>query len=200
VTPSVTPSTPGIPPAYLIIEPISIATPLATYMFNAGASFYGFNSGSGPTSGSDIETYMDYYSANAGSGGVPNIIQLTVPQSSGGNDSYGNAKVQYNFETYLISSGTYSENAWYSFLIPEEAIGGAGTSNRQTYMDVSYGQGQNTFTNVGPLTSTYYAYSVTNPGGSFQDGTYRLYTTYSDQAFRIDNTSQSLYFKGGTVE
>ena len=168
-------------------------------MFNNGASFFGFTNGSGPTSAGDIETYMDYYSASAGTGNVPSIITQTIPQTTtGGNDSEGNAIIQYNFTTVEIASGTINSNAWYTWLIPDESIGGSGSGNRQISIDLSFGQGPNTFTTQ-TMASTYYAYSVTSPGGAFQSGTYRMYTTYASTPFRRDNSSTTMYFKGNTV-
>jgi len=170
-------------------------------MFNNGASsFYGFTNGSTITSIADAELYMDFYTANAGSGGVPSIVTLSIPQSSGGNDSFGNSIVQYNFTTIEISSGTVSDDAYYTFFIPAESIGGASTTNRQTKIDVSDGDGQNTFTTSNMPSSLYNLGTITNPGGSYDNGTYRVYTTNTTGGgFYYDNTSTTLYFKGNTV-
>jgi len=197
-TPTVTPSEAGIAPAYLIIEPDSIAPSIGTYMFNEGASWYGFGNGSGPIGAGDVSTYLDFYNLSGGTGGVPSVITQTIPQTGGGTDSEGNAIVQYNFLTTEISAGTITGNAWYSWLIPDESIGGAGSGNRQISIDLSFGQGPNTFVTE-TMSPTYYAYFISNPGGTFAPGTYRLYTTYQSTPFYRDNTSTTMYFKGNTV-
>lgn len=197
VTPTVSPSTASVPNAYLLIEPDSDASEIGTFMFNAGASWYGFTNGSGPTSSSDLGSYLSYYNQNAGTGNVPSIVTATVPQSGGGNDSFGNAIEQYKFVTTEINSGTVSGDAWYTWIIADESIGGAGTANRVREIENSNGQGSSNLT-ARSLTSSYYTYTVTNPTG-FANGTYRIYTTYSSQDFRLDNSSTTLYFKGGLV-
>lgn len=166
-------------------------------MFNAGASWYGFTNGSGPTSSSDLGSYLSYYNQNAGTGNVPSIVTATVPQTGGGTDSFGNNIEQYKFVTTEISSGTVSGDAWYTWIIADESIGGAGTANRVREIEESFGQGSSNLT-ARSLTSSYYSYTVTNPTG-FANGTYRIYTTFSSQQFRLDNSSTTIYFKGGLV-
>ena len=166
-------------------------------MFNAGAAFYGFTNGSGPTRSSDVTFYMDYFNQNSGEGDVPAIYTSNVPQSTGGSDSFGNPIVQYKFETLEIPTGTVFGTAWYTFMIADQSIGGQGTSNRQTEIEVSFGAGSS---NLSPkvTTTAYFNYVVTNPTG-YNPGTYRMYTTFTDQSFRLDNTTTTIYFKGGLV-
>jgi|TARA_R110001592_G_scaffold134329_1_gene350029 hypothetical protein len=204
-TPTPTPTTPeaSLPSAYLLIEPTSDAANIGTYMFNNGASgFFGFNNGSGPNNSSEIQTYMDYYSANQGTGNVPLVITQTIPQTSGGVDSFNNAIQQYNFVTTKVTQGTVAGNAWYTWLIPDDSIGGVGTSNRQLSIDLSFNAGpqgfttetmSSTFYNIGPIIVT-----IVSPG-AFAVGQYRLYTTYSSQPFSRNNTNGDLYFKGNLV-
>jgi hypothetical protein len=200
LTPTPTPTEASLPPAYLIIEPQSIATDIGTYMFGQGASWYGYNAGSGPTSIGDIEKYLDFYVLSAGTGSVPTIISQVIPQSTGGVDSEGNSIVQYNFLTTEVSAGTISGDAYYSWLIPEESIGGSGTSNRQTHIDLSFGAGPNTFTPESMSATVYNYGTVTNPGGPFANGTYRFYSPNTiGSGFYLDNTSTTIYFKGNTV-
>jgi hypothetical protein len=184
-TPSITPSSAGVAPAYLLIEPASQGGAISTYMNNNSASWYGFTYEiGGPTSSSDIETYMDYFSSNAGSGGLPQIYTTNIPQDD------------YLFDEITINSGTVSETAWYTFLIPDESIGGSGTSNRAVGIELKIGGGS--FSEK-TMVSTWYQYTVSNPGGSFQPGTYRLYSTYSDYAFKLDNSSISYTFRGSDI-
>ena len=201
-TPTPTPTEVGLPPAYLLIEPASDAANIGTYMFNNGATgFFGFNNGSGPTSSNEIRTYMNYYSANQGTGNVPLVISQTIPQTSGGNDSFNNAIQQYNFVTTKVTQGTVAGNAWYTWLIPDDSIGGVGTTDRLLSIDLSFNNGpqgfvtetmSSTFYNIGPMIFVV-------GSGAFAAGQYRLYTTYSSQPFSRNNTNGDLYFKGNLV-
>jgi len=174
-----------VAPAYLLIEPASQGNAISTYMNNNGAAWYGFTFEiGGPTNGSDIETYMDYFSANAGSGSLPQIYTTNIPQDD------------FLFDEITINSGTVSEVAWYTFLIPDESIGGASTTNRAVGIELKAGGGS--FSEKTTV-STWYQYTVTNPGGSFQPGTYRLYSTYTDYAFKLDNSSISYTFRGSDI-
>jgi hypothetical protein len=168
-------------------------------MFGAGSTtFFGFTNTTAPSNNSDVEKYLDYFSLSGGTGGVPSIVTQTIPQIGGGTDSEGNTIVQYNFLTTEINSGTISGNAWYTWVIPDESIGGLLSNNRQTSIDLSFGAGPTTFT-VKNTASSVYTYFVTNPGGSFANGRYRLYTTYVDASFYLNNSSTTIYFKGNTV-
>jgi hypothetical protein len=199
-TPTVTPSEAGLAPAYLLIEPTSIATDIGTYMDNQGASWFGYSNSLTPTDIDDIQDYLDFFSLSAGTGSVPEIITQTIPQTGGGTDSEGNSIVQYNFVTTEVPSGTVSGNAYYTWLIPDDSIGGTGSGNRQTNIDVSFGNGPNTFVNE-TMDSVVYDYgTIVNPGGPFANGTYRMYSTNTiGSGFYFDNTSTTIYFKGNTV-
>jgi hypothetical protein len=49
------------------------------------------------------------------------------------------------------------------------------------------------------LNSSYYNLTVTYTGGAIPPGTYRVYTTYSDPAFRINASLNNVYFKGNAL-
>jgi hypothetical protein len=165
-------------------------------MFNG---FYGFTNGSGPTNTSDIETYMDYFSANAGSGNTPSIVTQTIPQSTGGVDSFNNGITQYNFVTTRITTGTVSGQAWYTWLIPDDSIGGVSSGNKQLTIDLSFDSGPQGFTTETMSTTWYNLGAILNPGGAFAPGSYRMYTTFTSQPFKRNNTDGDLYFKGNSV-
>jgi hypothetical protein len=171
-------------------------------MFNNGATgFFGFNNGSGPTSSNEIRTYMDYYSVNQGTGNVPLVISQTIPQASGGNDSFNNAIQQYNFVTTKVTQGTVAGNAWYTWLIPDDSIGGVGTTDRQLSIDLSFNNGPQGFTTE-TMSSTFYNIGpmiFVVGSGAYAAGQYRLYTTYLSQPFSRNNTNGDLYFKGNLV-
>lgn len=162
-------------------------------------NFFGFSTSTTIADNTDVTDYVSFFSASAGTGSIPSVISQTIPQSTGGNDSEGNSITQYNFTTIEVASGTITGDAYYSFLIPDESIGGTGSGNRQTVIDVSNGQGPNTFVTSANSPSVY-AGTVVNPGGPFVNGTYRLYTTNTiGSGLYFNNSSNTLYFKGNTV-
>ena len=190
--------TSGLPPAYLLIEPAADAPNIGTYMNNQGATWFGFTNGSGPTSKSDITTYMEYFNLNQGTGLVPLVVSQIIPQSSGGNDSFNNAIQQFNFVTTKVTQGTVTGPAWYTWLIPDESIGGVGTTNRQLNIGLSFNAGPQGFVNE-TMSSTFYNITPSTGSGIFQPGSYRLYTTYSSAPFNRNNNNGELYFKGNFV-
>tara|TARA_R110000868_G_scaffold375057_1_gene639512 strand:- start:145 stop:657 length:513 start_codon:yes stop_codon:yes gene_type:complete len=169
-------------------------------MFNQGASWYGYTNGSAPTSISDVQKYIEYFNINSGSGEVPAIQSVVIPQVSGGEDSEGNAIVRYNFTTLTIPSGTISGEAYYTWFIPDDSIGGTSSGDRQTVIDVSFGQGPNTFSPEIMDSGLYNFNPIVNPGGNFINGSYRVYSTNSiGSGFFFDNEGTTIYFKGNTV-
>jgi hypothetical protein len=173
-----------------LIEPNAIGLDVANYMATEGTSgFYGFwySSNVGPSTNQEIENYMRYFADNGGSGSVPSIVSVDIPQSG---------DRQYLFDEVIVSSGTISESAWYTFFIPDESIGGNGTSNRITAIDVKQGSGSFESKST---TSTWYGYSAVNPDAEYSNGRYRMYTTYVDTSLRLNNSSTELRFRGGSV-
>ena len=122
---------------------------------------------------------------------------VVLPQTSGGVDSFGNAITQYNFETTEIPIGTVSGAAWYHWLIPQSQLGL--TSNRQ--LDIGY----NVNSDPGVLTARSLSPSIYNLAGNYSGvnwaaDTYRMYTSYGNTAFNIqNNNTDEIYFKGLTV-
>jgi len=186
VTPSITPSEAGTAQALLFIEPQSQLTAIATYLSGvAGQSWYGFNANSSPTDTDDIHTYMEMY-ANSEVSGLPSVVFIDIPQS--GAD-------QYLFEETEIVGGTVSGNAWYTFLIPQDSIGSSTNRVTEILQDTS-----SSLNNSITPAATYYNLGLVNyTGNVYQNTEYRLYTSFSSQNLRLDNTTNSLFFKGGTV-
>jgi hypothetical protein len=141
---------------------------------------------------------MQYYNLNQGTGLVPLVISQIIPQSSVGNDSFNNAIQQFNFVTTKVTQGTVPGPAWYSWLIPDESIGGVGTSNRQSTIGLSFNAGPQGFVTQ-TMSSTFYNITPSTGFGIFQSGSYRLYTTYSSAPFNRNNSNGDLYFKGNFV-
>ena len=197
-TPTVTPSpTPVFELAYLFIEPVSGSTSIGQWMYNSGSNFFGFTNLSSPdTSNSaqfniDMNNYIDYSGWTSGS--FPAVRTQPVPQASGGIDSYGNAIVEFNFTTHEVPSGTVNSASWYMWIIPTGATNG----EIQTLIDYNNTGNPNVFTTVN-TEGTLRANTFTYTGTTIPADTYRIYTTFTDVAFYLNNNND-IYFKGNTV-
>lgn len=197
-TPTVTPSpTPAFELAYLFIEPQTGATDIGQYLYNAGSEFFGFTNLSSPDTTNpsqfniDMNNYIDY--SGWTSGLFPTVRTQPVPQASGGIDSYGNAIVEFNFTTHEIPSGTINSASWYMWIIPTGATNG----EIQTLIDYNNAGNPNVFTTVN-TEGTLRANTFTYTGSTIPADTYRIYTTFTDVAFYLNNNND-IYFKGNTV-
>jgi hypothetical protein len=214
-TPTPTPSvTPGISPtptptptstpspyfAYLFIEPQSGSTLIGEYMYNLGSTFYGFTNNSAPDNDNtnpdlfndDMNNYVSFSGWSNGS--FPSVRTQTVPQSSGGVDSFGNSISAYNFTTHEVPINTVSGNSWYTWIIPNDAI----NDGIQQKIAYSVNGNPNALT-TSIMDSSIYSSTFTYTGTTIPVGTYRVYTTFADLSFYINNNFNTVYFKGDTV-
>ena len=203
-TPSVT-TTPTVTPtpstvfmyAYLFIEPFSGSTDIGQYMTNQGSGFYGFTNGFGPDTSSPSQFNIDmneYVSYSGWTNNFPSVRSQLIPISSGGLDSFGNAKIAYNFTTHEVPLGTVNGLAWYTWIIMTGDTGGG----IQRSIGYTTDGNPNTLTNVF-MDSTIYNNTFTYTGSTIPTGTYRVYTTWASTPFQIDNSSTNIFFKGDTV-
>lgn len=197
-TPTFTPTPSTTPPslfAYLFIEPSTGTTQFNGWMQSQGSSFRSFFLTAPSTNQSTFNNQMNAYMSYSGWGGnAPSVGVANVSSTSGGYDSYGNPIQAYLFQTYKVSAGTSSTNAWYTWLVP------TGATNGQKISQI----GLNTSSNPYLLTpvimnSSYYNLTVDYTGSTIPVGTYRVYTSYSQTYFRINGTSNDIYFKGNTL-
>ena len=198
-TPSITPSsTPSVGTAYLFIEPQSGSTNIGQYMFNNGYNFYGFTNSSGPTTSNPVQFNNDmngYVSFTGWTGGVfPTVRTQMVPQVSGGFDAYGNSIEAYNFTTHEVSVNTVSNQAWYTWIIPT----GATNNLIQYQIDVNSFGNPNSMTTL-IMDSTIYTKTFNYTGSTIPTGVYRVYTTFADLSFYLDNGGNTIYFRGNSV-
>jgi hypothetical protein len=195
LTPSSTPST-GI--AYLFIEPQSGSTDIGQYMYDLGATFFGFTNGSVPngTNPSLFNIDMNEYITFSGwtGGTFPSVRTQTVPQSSGGVDSFGNAISIYNFTTHEVPVNTVGGSAWFTWIIPT----GATNNGIQQKIAYSINGNPNSMTTL-IMDSSIYSDTFNYTGTTIPTGTYRVYTTFADLAFYINNGGNTIYFKGDTI-
>jgi hypothetical protein len=203
VTPTITP-TPTLPAryAYLFIETYNVNgvtgnQALGQYMYDLGnTNFYGFTNGFTPDFNNDsqfeldMNQYIDYSGWTSGS--LPEIRTQIVPRVSGGEDEFGNPIVAQNFTTHEIPAGTVDKMAWYTWIIPTGA-----TIGIQDTIDYNNNGNPNILTSANledDIKSVAFEYT----GSTLPTGTYRVYTTFADTAFRLTN-NETIYFKGGSV-
>jgi hypothetical protein len=167
-------------------------------MFDNGYNFYGFTNLSGPTTSNPTQFNNDmngYVSFTGWTGGVfPTVRTQMVPQVSGGVDTYGNSIDAYNFTTHEVPINTVSNQAWYTWIIPTGA-----TNNLVQYqIDVNSFGNPNSMTTL-IMDSTIYTKTFNYTGSTIPTGVYRVYTTFADLSFYLDNGGNTIYFRGNSV-
>ena len=197
-TPTVTPSATPAFFGYLFIEPQSGSTEIGSYLFDSGANFFGFTNNPPPNTSnpvqfnSDMNKYVSFSGWTAST--FPAIRQQVVPQISGGIDSFGNSISAFNFTTHEVPIGTVNGNSWYTWIIPTNAT----NNGIQQKINFSINGNPNSMTTL-IMDGTIYSQSFNYTGSSIPVGTYRVYTTYADLAFYINNSLTTIYFKGDTI-
>jgi hypothetical protein len=169
-------------------------------MYNLGSTFYGFTNNSAPDNDNtnpdlfndDMNNYVSFSAWDNGT--FPSVRTQTVPQSSGGVDSFGNSILAYNFTTHEVPINTINGNAWYTWIIPNDAI------NEGIQQKIAYSvNGNPNALTTSIMDSTIYSSTFTYTGTTIPVGTYRVYTTFADLSFYINNNFNTVYFKGDTV-
>jgi hypothetical protein len=198
-TPTPTQTPPNLEYAYLFIEPQINSGDIGSYMYSnyPATNFFGFSNLSSPDFESesqfeeDMNLYIDYVGWTNST--MPAIRTQYVPQTTGGVDSFGNLIIEFNFTTHEVPAGTVEGSAWYTWIIPTSATNGG----IQTIIDLGTNGTPNTLTQIFTDYSLYqYEFSYT--GTNIPSGNYRVYSSFVDPAFYINN-SQNIYFKGGGV-
>lgn len=196
LTPTITPSPTQVLFAYLFIEPFSGSTSIGQWMFDNNRNFFGFTNSSQPTQQQtefniDMNTYVDF--SGWTNGEFPSLIQQTVPQTNGGVDQFNNSIVAYNFLTTKIPSNYVEGFCWYTWIIPISLT----NYERQVLIDINTNNNANLLTQVG-TEPTINSFTFTYTGNTIPTMTYRVYTTYPNNIFRINNT-QNIYMRGNTI-
>ena len=138
---------------------------------------------------------MNNYIQFSGWGGTAPLIGTGITSSvSGGNDAYGNPITAYLFETYKVSAGTVSGDAWFTWIVP------TASTNNQIISQIGYNNAgnPNSLTAVNTQSSIYNL-TVTTTGSTIPVGVYRVYSTYTSPTFRINGATNDIYFKGNTL-
>ena len=196
ITPTITP-TPSSAPfmAYLFIEPYSGSSLIGQWMYDQGSNFFGFTNNSQPSRVPseftvDMNTYVGY--SGWTSGLFPGILSSSVPQTSGGVDSFGNAIEAYNFETLEVIPNTVGSQAWFTFIIPVLA------TNNQKQISIGYSTSNANSLLAARTEPTIYNNSFLYTGTTIPNYTYSVYTTYPGTNFRLTNGT-TIYFKGNSI-
>jgi hypothetical protein len=154
-------------------------------MYNNGSDFFGFTNASQPAQNQsgftfDMNLYMNY--SGWTNGEFPTIITQVVPQTGGGVDNYGNPIVQGNFLTTEIPVNTVGTSAWYTWIIPAAATNNG--IQTEIYLNA----------NGNPTQQDSVVTESTIP-----QGTYRVYTTFPNQIFKLNNNN-NIYFRGSDIQ
>jgi len=195
-TPTPTPTPLTTYRAYLFIEPQTGSTNIGQWMYDSGSNFFGFTNESQPAQDqtmfdSDMNLYVDY--SGWTNGEFPTIIEQMVPQVSGGVDEFDNPIVAYNFKTTEILANTVGCQAWYTWIIPTILTNGG----KQSEIDFNPTGNPNLLTAV-RTEQTIYTYTFNYTGSTLPNTTYRVYTTYPNNIFKLNNT-QNIYFRGNSI-
>jgi hypothetical protein len=165
-----------------LVEPISLTSAVTEKLIELGITFpdfLGFNNSYVPTTTESLHMYMRLFGENL----VPGLEWYPIFIPSSGDR-------QNLFDEIKINAGTINEKAWYTFVIPDESMDGYILTQIEKGTTSSFG------TTI-HLESTLYNFgSVYYNGLTFANKNYRFYSTWFDQALRLDNTSEDLYFRG----
>ena len=191
---------------YVFLEPHSKFTMVSRYLRDSVVQsplsrhkFLGFFVGPGVAIQHNVQFYFDM--PHWVDGRLPNIYTAEIPQTSGGVDEFGNAKLAHNFTTTKIPKNTVQGIGWVNILIPVSAM--ANDTKRQRNVFVYEKLGNNLVTN-GTRTGTNYTtnnvmyqFTINYQGNRIPKGLYRLYTTYPNTGFRLNfNSTRDVYIRG----
>ena len=166
-------------------------------MYDEGSNFFGFTNLSQPAQNQaqfniDMNTYVDY--SGWTNNGFPSVITQSVPQTSGGVDDFGNPIINHNFKTTEVIANTVNGQSWFTWIIPNNAI----NNEIQVKIDINLNGNPNVLTAV-DMESTIYQYTFTYTGTTIPPDTYRVYTTFPSNIFKISNTN-NIYFRGNDTQ
>lgn len=213
-TPTLTPSpTQAGPPALIFIESSDDAvnpvgdpnTDILAYMISTGATtWYGFQVSGIPNFGDpnqvvDFLLWMDWTGfVNGTANNTNGTLQATIPQISGGLDSYGNVIDAFTFLTTEVPSNTVTGSIYYVVMAPLTM------TNNQIYSQIAIDynnspQSMISYNTETSLRTTNIIYS----GSNWVNTTYRVYTQSPNNGFTngspgvLDTTNN--FFKGSTL-
>jgi hypothetical protein len=205
-TPSITPSISVTPSAFIgedflydfliFVEPLTGATDIAEYLYsvNSATTFFGFSNGT-PLS-TDPNTFNQQITDYLGYSQFRNQLsgfKILYNQEYDNKIINGGFDVDRNFNLTELKANTVQSEAWYTILISTAFT----LSQYQSLIGIGINQ-KDTLTPVG-MNSDYYNFTF-NFGlygaQTFSKSAFRIYTTYPSNEMLLNNSGNTLYFKG----
>ena len=185
--------------AYIFVEPMSkhvmIKNHLNTLPFIGRLPFVGFH---GVNAGAWKDNLPNYINMTHWiDGRLPQIMQVDIPQTSGGIDTFGNPVQSFNFKTVKITKNTVNDKfSWIIVLIPINAMSNDTKRQRRIRIDEKAGnitKSSTIFTTDNVMSETVINYN----GNRIPAGQYRVYSTYPSSGMRLNlNSTNDVYIRG----
>ena len=185
--------------AYIFVEPMSkhvmIKNHLKTLPFTGRLPFVGFH---GVNAGAWKDNLSNYINMTHWiDGRLPQIMQVDIPQTSGGIDTFGNPVQAFNFKTVKITKNTVNDKfSWIIVLIPINAMSNDTKRQRRIRIDEKVGnitRSSTVFTTDNVMSGTVINYN----GNRIPAGQYRVYSTYPSSGMRLNlNSTNDVYIRG----
>jgi len=185
--------------AYIFVEPMSkhvmIKNHLNTLPFTGRLPFVGFH---GVNAGAWKDNLSNYINMTHWiDGRLPQIMQVDIPQTSGGIDTFGNPVQAFNFKTVKITKNTVNDKfSWIIVLIPINAMSNDTKRQRRIRIDEKVGnitKSSTIFTTDNVMSETVINYN----GNRIPAGQYRVYSTYPSSGMRLNlNSTNDVYIRG----
>jgi len=185
--------------AYIFVEPMSkhvmIKNHLNKLPFIGRLPFVGFH---GVNAGAWKDNLPNYINMTHWiDGRLPQIMQVDIPQTSGGIDTFGNPVQAFNFKTVKITKNTVNDKfSWIIVLIPINAMSNDTKRQRRIRIDEKAGnitKSSTIFTTDNVMSETVINYN----GNRIPAGQYRVYSTYPSSGMRLNlNSTNDVYIRG----
>ena len=184
--------------AYIFVEPRSkhamIKNHLKTLPFTGRLPFLGFHGvGLGENLKSNFPNFSNYINMPHWiDGRLPQIMQVDIPQTSGGIDTFGNPVQAFNFKTVKITKNTVNDRfSWIVVLIPINAM--SNDTKRQTRIRIVEGTGSPKDIKTDNVLS---GVVINYNGNRIPAGQYRIYSTGDSGMMLNLNSTNDVYIWG----
>jgi hypothetical protein len=185
--------------AYIFVEPRSkhsmIKNHLNNLPFIGRIPFVGFHGVNGGAWKDNLPNYINM--PHWIDGRLPKIMQVDIPQTSGGIDTFGNPIQAFNFKTVKITKNTVNDQfSWIIVLVPINAMNN--DTKRQRRIHIVEKAGNITRSSTVYTTDNVMSGTVINYNGNrIPAGQYRVYSTYPSSGMRLNlNSTNDVYIRG----
>jgi hypothetical protein len=192
--------------AYLFMESSDDATAsgnvnndILLYMLaNAKNNWYGFwTSGIVDINATDLAIYMDWPGFKNGTANVPTPIKITIPQTTGGIDQYGNPIVAFTFLTTKVIANSTRGNIWYSVFVP------SAKTNNKMYSTIGFNYNSSNNLTYASTEPNLYLLNINYTGGNYGNSIYKVYSgsvqgSGFNSGYQGVINSEDHYFRGGS--